>query len=163
VNHPSHAKRRPPILAAAAATAVAVAAGLGFAGTGSAASSHITRIRVVERVVSSRFVDLGPKGVSPGDRNEVVSDILTPDGRRIGRADLDCSLTGVGPHMGGTCSGGMTLPGGQLSANGAFGPSGSSRLQAITGGTGRFIGARGQFLVSDGTDARTPIVIELLH
>jgi hypothetical protein len=51
---------------------------------------------------------------------------------------------------------------GQLTGQWAFGASGWSSTQAITGGTGKYEGARGQFVLADGKNGLESVVVELL-
>ncbi|MGN6379777.1 MAG: hypothetical protein ACTHNU_12550 [Gaiellales bacterium] len=151
---------------ATAVALIAAAATVMSSGTGAASPAparQVTRIHLVERVASEHLADQGPKGLSAGDRLLIVSDVLTPAGRRIGRLDFVCTITGEGKLAGGSCQGALTLPGGQIHGSEAFGASGLNRFQAITGGTGKYIGAKGQFVVGDGTDAHTPFVVELVR
>jgi hypothetical protein len=146
--------------------AVLVVAG-GAAGAVLASSSTSTprpllRIHLIEREAGGRFVDTGKKGLSVGDQQIGRSDILDLRGKLVGRMDGVCTVTGVGKQLGGVCHGVVTLRGGQIAGEFAWGRSGSSRLQAIVGGTGRYAGARGQFVVdTSGSDAHEPFTIEL--
>lgn len=76
--------------------------------------------------------------------------------------ELVCTITGVGRALGGLCSGVLTLRDGQIAGQFAWGHSGSSHLQAVVGGTGRYAGARGQFVVdTNGTDEREDFTVVL--
>jgi hypothetical protein len=120
------------------------------------------RLNLVERIASQHFVDLGKHGPSVGDHNVTRSDVLDPSGARVGRADIDCTLTGVGRNMGGLCHGVVTLRDGQIVSEFAFGPSGGTRVAAVVGGTGAYAGARGVSIVDvHGTDEHEPFTIEL--
>jgi hypothetical protein len=124
----------------------------------------VGRLHLVERVSTSQFVDLGKRGLSIGDHDVTRSDILDSSGRLVGRSDGDCVITGVGAKLGGLCHGVLTLAGGQLVGEFAFGKSGSNRSQAIIGGTGKYAGAHGQAIVdTSGTDAHEPFVIQLIR
>jgi hypothetical protein len=118
----------------------------------------------VERLADEHFTDLGRHGVSVGDHNVIRSDVLNPHGKLVGRLDADCTITGIGSKIGGLCHGAMTLPGGQLVVEFAWGRSGSTTLQAILGGTGKYEGARGQAIVDiHGSDSHETFVVELLR
>jgi hypothetical protein len=155
-------KRR--IALGVAAALVVAAAGEG-AVVASTPRSHVAqRIHLVEREAGGKFVDTGKKGLSVGDQQVGRSDILDPQGRVVGRMDGVCTITGIGRNLGGMCTGVVTLHGGQIAGEFAWGRSGSSRLQAIVGGTGRYAGARGQFVVDvNGTDRHEDFWIELEH
>jgi hypothetical protein len=92
----------------------------------------------------------------------ITSDILDTSGTVIGRAGFDCTATGTGRLLGGVCQGAVTLPGGQLTGQFGFGASGESEEQAITGGSGKYEGARGQFILREGSDSEELVTVELL-
>jgi hypothetical protein len=82
----------------------------------------------------------------------------------LGRGlSFDCTLTGVGKASGGAYDGALTLPHGQLAGESAFGRSGEAHRQAITGGMGRYRGARGKFVVGKDSGPGTHVVVELLR
>lgn len=155
--------RKKTILLVAAGALATAAVGEGAVIASTPGSPRVVqRIRLVEREAGGRFVDEGRKGLSVGDRQIVRSDVLDPRGGLVGRFDAVCTVTGVGTALGGVCQGVLTLKGGQLAGSFAWGRSGSSRLQAIVGGTGRYAGARGQFVVdTSGTERREPFTVEL--
>jgi hypothetical protein len=134
--------------------------------SGAPAPHHVVRhIHLSERELNTEIVDLGAPGHSIGDRIEITSEISDAHGTVIGRADFDCAVTALGKRAGGICSGVVSLPGGQLT--GTFfepiaGPPPEPNLQAITGGTGEFEGAHGQFIVGRETTRFTPFVVELV-
>jgi hypothetical protein len=146
-------------LPALAAATLLVASG---GSSASAAPEHSVRLSLVEHQVGERFLDTGKRGVSPGDRNIVRSRILDTSGRAVGRADIDCVVTGTGRQLGGLCDVVITLPDGQLVGEFAFDRSGSSHYQAITGGTRRYAGMRGQAIIdTGGSDTHEPFTVEL--
>jgi hypothetical protein len=117
-------------------------------------------MHLVERQVGEHFIDTGRRGLSAGDRNIVNSQILNTHGAVVGRADIDCVITGTKRRMGGSCTGVLTLPGGQVVGQMAFDRSGSNPVQAITGGTGRYEHMTGQALVdTSGTDSHEPLTV----
>jgi hypothetical protein len=132
-------------------------------GSVAAETTRATRIHLVEIQRGSTQLDLGRKGFSSGDRQTITSDLEDARGHAVGRLDDDCAITAVGKRAGATCNFVITLSGGELSGQffQSFGPGGDSgKLQAITGGTGRYEGARGQ--IRAGREGRrTPFVIEL--
>ena len=102
-----------------------------------------------------------------GDRGTITSDMLDRHGKVVGRADADCGLTAVGRRMGGLCTIVVTLPRrpDHREFLESFGPGAGEEgvvRQAITGGTGRYEGARGQFIVGTESTAATPVTIELV-
>ena len=75
-------------------------------------------------------------------------------------------VTDVGRRFGGACQGVLTLPAGQIAGESAFSRASDAAprvRQAITGGTGAFRGARGQFVVEQVASGPTPFVVELLR
>jgi hypothetical protein len=145
-----------PIAAAAAALA-----GSGGA-IASASTEQAVHLNLVERQVGVHFVDVGKRGLSAGDHNVVRSQILDTSGRVIGRMDIDCVVTGVGKQLGGLCHGVMTLPDGQIVGEFAFDRSGSSRYEALLGGTRRYAGMRGEAVVdTSGSDEHEAFTVEL--
>ena len=114
--------------------------------------------------MSEHVVDIGKHGLSAGDHNIIRSQILDRHGKVVGRADFDCVATEIGAILGGLCHGVITLAGGQLTDEFAWDRSGSSRYQAITGGTQQYEGARGQAIVdTSGSDSRELFVVELMR
>jgi hypothetical protein len=158
----SHIAARRLAPAAVIAAVATLALGASSLAAAPAQQRVAKRIDLVERIASQHFVDLGKHGPSMGDHNVTRSDVLDPAGARVGRADIDCTLTGVGPNMGGLCHGVVTLRDGQIVSEFAFGPSGATRVAAIVGGTGAYAGARGVSIVDvHGTDQHEPFTIEL--
>ena len=149
-------------LASPAALAAAGALAVGAVSAAPASAAHPRRLHLVEVQRSSTQIDLGVPGFSPGDRQTIRSDLYTPSGRKAGRLDDDCAITQAGKRPEAVCTFVMTLKGGQLA--GAFAQdlaaSDSGKHQAITGGTGRYAGARGE-LRAGKEGKRTPFVIVL--
>jgi hypothetical protein len=148
--------RLPAILGAAALLAASTGA------VASASTDHTIRLELVERQVGQHLVDTGKRGLSPGDRNVVRSQVLDTHGHVVGRMDIDCVITGVKRQLGGLCNVVITLKDGQIAGTGSFGRSGASRYGAITGGSRRYAGMRGQTIVdTTGTDAHEPFTVVL--
>jgi hypothetical protein len=153
-----------------AATAACLVLGIGLAYSAAsfgdspsgAKSRPVTRMHLFERELQVRNIDQGEHGISQGDEIVITSRMMDRAGKRVGRADFVCTVTGSGPNKGGLCQGALTLAHGQLTGQFAFGASGESRTQAITGGTGRYKGARGQFVLSEGKAGLESVVVELL-
>lgn len=154
---------RKKLVVAAGALLAAAVVGEGAVMASTPRSHRVTqRIQLVERVAGGRFVDTGKKGLSVGDQDIGRSDVLDRKGNVVGRMDGICTITGTGKHLGGVCTGVLTLKDGQLAGEFAWGRSGSSHQQAIVGGTGRYAGARGQFIVdTNGTDEHENFTVEL--
>lgn len=154
------------------ALGLAAVAAIGISGTSlGAASSHpqkaVKRIHLVEREGKVTFVDRAPKGPSAGDERLVWSTISTPAGKRVGQAEFVCTITAFGKSAyAGACHGGLILPGGQLNGEFVFTQDTDAApavRQAITGGTGIYRGARGQFVVQQVESGPTPVVVELVN
>jgi hypothetical protein len=150
------------VLSVAVAAAATLALGASSLAAATAGPRMTQLLALVERIEHQQFVDTGKRGPSPGDHNVVRSDVLDHAGKRVGRLDLDCVITGVGRNMGGLCHGVLTLKEGQLVSEFAFGRSGATRVAAIVGGTGAYAGARGVSIVdTHGSDSHEPFTVEL--
>jgi hypothetical protein len=149
------------------AAAVAVAAVIGYTGTshGATSTGGVKRIHLVEREAHVSYIDNGKPGPSAGDERLVASVILTPGGRRIGQATFICTIADfAGSTYSGACHGGLVLPKGEIVGDFVFTQAtdaAASIKQAITGGTGAYRGAGGQFVVQQVDSGPTPFVIEL--
>jgi hypothetical protein len=159
MHHPARHLRA--VIAVGAAGALAAGTAIATA----AAPAHPAprrQIHLVEVQRNSTQLDLGAKGFSPGDRQTIASDLFTASGGRAGRLNDDCAITQTGSRPEAICTFVITLRDGQLS--GAFAQSlaapDAGKRQAITGGTGRFAGARGELRVGR-EGKRTPFVIML--
>src|SRR5262245_12641805 len=150
------------VLSAAVAAVATLALGVSSLAAATNGPRMTQRLALVERIAHQQFVDTGKRGPSAGDHNVVRSDVLDHAGKRVGRMDLDCILTGTGRKMGGLCHGVLTLKEGQLVSEFAFGRSGATRVAAIIGGTGAYAGARGVSIVdTHGSDSDEPFTVEL--
>ena len=145
--------------------AVVLALGIGLLGAvGSASPDNnadnrsdkgSSTLTVLTKTREIKVVDLGPQGPSHGDMRVVNAPLYNESGKqRIGRLDLFCVTTDPADepsekaHMA-ECTYTYTLPGGEISVQGvsAF-PKLSERpprgVDAITGGTGKYAGLRGE-------------------
>jgi hypothetical protein len=114
-------------------------------------STLTTLIKSREREV----VDLGPRGPTHGDLRLTNAPLYNESGKkRIGRLDLFCAITDPADESAekahiAECTATLTLPGGEISAQGVqaypklaeLTPGG---VDAITGGTGKYAGVRGE-------------------
>jgi hypothetical protein len=99
------------------------------------------QIKVVERPVGETTVDLGAKGDSVGDLLVFANGIFDAANKtQIGRDQGYCVRTIVGKSW--ECFWTLTLKAGQITVEGPFLDEGDS-LFAVTGGTGKYAGARG--------------------
>ena len=99
------------------------------------------QIKVVERPVGETTVDLGTKGDSVGDLLVFANNVFDAQNKtQVGSDQGYCVRTVVGKSW--ECFWTLTLKAGQITVEGPFFDSGDS-LMAITGGTGKYAGARG--------------------
>ena len=95
---------------------------------------------------SSRFtfVDVAPKGDSPGDYDVFKDPVLTSGGLRIGTIDAQCIAA-----YSDQCSGSIRIPGrGQITFAGITPLGVDPDHYAVTGGTGQFVGVGGVLEIS---------------
>jgi hypothetical protein len=111
-------------------------------------------LRVVATDVQEEFVDVGAPGPSMGD-TLVFSEVLRVRGREAGMSGGVCTVTeAVPPYTTLTlhCVATLSLRGGQITLQGLIEVETmedfSSNVVAITGGTGRYIGASGEARVT---------------
>ena len=99
------------------------------------------QIKVVERPVGETTVDLGAKGDSVGDLLVFANGVFDSANKtQIGTDQGYCVRTIVGKSW--ECFWTLTLKAGQITVEGPFMDEGDS-LFAVTGGTGKYAGARG--------------------
>jgi allene oxide cyclase len=99
------------------------------------------QIKVVERPVGETTVDLGAKGDSVGDLLVFANGIFDSANKaQIGSDQGFCVRTIVGKSW--ECMWTLTLKTGQITVEGPFMDEGDS-LFAVTGGTGKYAGAKG--------------------
>lgn len=98
-------------------------------------------LKLVERAATDAVTDVGPQGDSAGDlltfANEVYDQANT---KKVGADNGWCIRTVVGKTW--ECFWTLSLADGQITVEGPFLDAGDSVL-AITGGTGAYVGARG--------------------
>ena len=99
------------------------------------------QIKVVERPVGETTVDLTAKGDSVGDMLVFANEIFDAANKvKLGSDQGYCIRTIVGKSW--ECFWTMTLKAGQITIEGPFFDAGDS-LFAVTGGTGKYAGAKG--------------------
>jgi allene oxide cyclase len=99
------------------------------------------QIKVVERPVGETTVDLGAKGDSIGDLLVFANGIFDSANKtQIGSDQGFCVRTIVGKSW--ECMWTLTLKAGRITVEGPFMDEGDS-LFAVTGGTGKYAGAKG--------------------
>ena len=130
--------RRTPLGAVAAATALALA--LTPAAAEAKGKGRTIVIEARSKLEHVQAVDNSPSGTSAGDVLVFTEQLFTPRGKRIGSDAASCVRLFDATSL---CTGLYVLPGGQLMVQLLQpGPTGTYD-QAITGGTGRYAGARG--------------------
>jgi len=99
------------------------------------------QLKVVERPVGETTIDLGAKGDSVGDLLVFANGVFDAANKtQIGSDQGSCVRTVVGKSW--ECFWTLTLKAGQITVEGPFMDEGDS-LFAITGGTGKYAGAKG--------------------
>ena len=133
------------LIGALAATALAIGGtSVAVATTQSSAApaQHANNVTVVEHAITDTTVDTGPAGDSLGDILAFGNPVYDAGNHvQVGNDQGSCVRTKVGASW--ECSWTTILPGGSLVVEGPFYDSADSVL-AITGGTGKWAGARGQ-------------------
>jgi hypothetical protein len=114
------------------------------------AAASGTTLHLTEKQTFQRYVDKGTKGESPGDIRTFGGTVYQA-GKRVGHDRIRCVV-------GATCDSQVWITGGSLIANGfiARGPSFTAK---ITGGTGKYAGARGTVSVVGGRTTRYTVRI----
>jgi hypothetical protein len=134
-------------IAFAAAALVAPVGGNAFA----ADTPHVTTLRYTLHFSPLTVIDVGAKGSSLGD--EIVSHdiVFSKSGKRLGYDSQTCVITNLHPPQLG-CSLVFALPGGTITGQ-YIGAPPPHKLVAITGGTGKYVGASGTIeVVESGRD-----------
>jgi hypothetical protein len=133
---------------ATAAAVVLATTGVTLADTPRAVADETIRLSTVVVPDRQHFLDLGEPDVSPGDM-EISLDDVQRRGRTIGVAAGQCTLIEFTPdRLVASCTATLLLSEGSLVLQGAndedpnVGPTGFE--WAVTGGTGRYTGARGE-------------------
>jgi allene oxide cyclase len=105
------------------------------------AAASGTTLHLTEKQTFQQYVDKGVKGESPGDIRTFGGTVYQ-SGKRVGHDRIRCVV-------GARCDSQVWIAGGSLIANGfiARGPSFTAK---ITGGTGKYAGARGTVSVVGG-------------
>ena len=100
-----------------------------------------TTLHLTEKQTFQQYVDNGAKGESPGDIRTFGGDVFQ-SGKRVGHDRIRCVV-------GATCNSQVWIGRSSLIANG-FVAKGPSFTAKITGGTGKYKGARGTVSVVSG-------------
>src|SRR5262245_37530465 len=106
-------------------------------------------------------IDTGVPGLSPGDVVVTKDGLLDPQGGDAGTTSQVCTLVSPAATLFTStfeCTGSFVLAGGTISVEGPFVPTADVSVEAVTGGTGEFVKARGQVTIAAEADT---IEIEL--
>ena len=150
----SHASRRYSVRLRRVIAPIAVAAVAALVGGNAFAAAdapHVTTLRYTLHFSPLTVIDVGAKGNSLGD--EIVSHdiIFSKSGKRVGYDAQTCIITNLHPPQLG-CSLVFALPGGTITGQ-YIGAPPPHKLVAITGGTGKYVGANGTIeVVESGHD-----------
>lgn len=110
--------------------------------SGSTALADSMKLALVERATTDAVTDLGAEGDSAGDLLTFANTIYDEaNANEIGSNNGWCIRTAVGKAW--ECFWTLNLKDGQITVAGPFLDAGDSVL-AITGGTGKYIGVRGE-------------------
>ena len=119
------------------------------------AKARSTTLTVLTKTRELKVLDLGPQGASHGDIRALNAPLYNESGKqKVGRVDLFCVVTDPADkpnekvHMA-ECTVTYTLPGGEISVQGVNAypklPEHPAKgVDAITGGTGKYAGVRGE-------------------
>lgn len=103
------------------------------------------KLVLVERAVGETPIDMPPKGDSVGDAVVIANPVFDADDRtQVGRDQGYCVRTIVGKQY--ECFWTLILSSGQITVEGPVSDSGDSTL-AVTGGTGKYLGAKGSLRI----------------
>jgi hypothetical protein len=124
-----------------AIAAIAVAAFIGGNAFAANDTPHVTTLHYTLHFSPFTVIDVGAKGTSLGD--EIVSHdvVFSIAGRRVGYDAQSCVFTSLNPPQL-ACSLVFAIPGGTIAGQ-YIGAPPPHKLVAITGGTGKYVGANG--------------------
>lgn len=142
---------------AAAGAGVAALAGGGLAGAQEA--PQVLSLTSVDQHCAT--ADNGRRGESLADLDACRGLLRDAQGDRAGRAHWTCVYLGS-TRAGSDCSSVVTLRGGTLQAAGVLSHTTPRSEWAVTGGTGRYAGARGTVALRQASPTRTRATITLL-
>jgi hypothetical protein len=143
-----------------------------FAGFASAATTTTLTFQEPEKGSTFTYVDVAPvapkkhgfpTAISPGDQF-ISTNQLTENGKTIGKLRARCTATAAVGKISNTafaqahfiCEGVFTLPGGTLFADASVLKSGTEGV--VSGGTGKYAGARGTVVSKEGKGGSTTTV-----
>lgn len=116
---------------------------VGFLAVGQAIAAE--SITLVERAVSDKVVNVGAKGDAPGNLLVFANPVYDEKNRTQVGSDQGYCIRVI-PGRSWECFWTLILKGGQITTEGPFYDKGDSVL-TITGGTGKYAGAKGKLLL----------------
>ena len=148
-------------LTAVGLSLIATLAVAGWA-SGSSDISAPQTLHLVSVIKQGTILDLGPSGPSLGDE-QVASGALLHSGQQVGRFSFVCTWTGIHPtYANEHCDGGGKVTDGQITFDGLTRTDHERHVWAVTGGTGTYRNARGEVRITDLSDTRSRVVVELI-
>ena len=120
-------------------------------------------LRLIAKSDQSQEIDNAPAGPSVGD-GYAFHDRVFRRHREVGALDGSCVVTYLVDESTGTshCVVTLSLPRGTMTTQGVLGFSDDSFTTAITGGTGKYVGAEGQAHVRFVSETRAKIRVMLV-
>jgi hypothetical protein len=160
--------RRGRWAAGAVAIALATSAGAALATTDGGVKHEATRLHFLVKE-SFNVIERAPKGPSNGDVLYITGDLLDPKTQKVvGYEAGKCLVVDAANQARAVCDIVFTprattaLSGAEkVTAQGIFDDVPSPDTVAITGGTGRYVGARGQIRAKEAPGGLLDVVIEL--
>jgi hypothetical protein len=153
--------KRAAVAAIVTLGALVLSSGTAAADGGGKGKHREDTLKLVATTIQEEFVDLGEPGPTLGDMF-VFSEVLRERGREVGTSGGVCTITeAVPPYTVVTfhCVATLSLRRGQITLQGLIEVQGEDDpgpfTVAITGGTGRYIGAGGEARIRDVSDTRT--------
>jgi hypothetical protein len=131
------------------AAAVLAAATTAAVATDARTSGKTMTIQLVEKQTAFKYIDNPPKSgrnqpPSMGDQFAFKSDLQTKGGKHLGTLNVTCTVTTGGKSPVSTCTGIMSLAGGQIAAVALVPLSNAQQPDIpVVGGTGKYLGATG--------------------
>ena len=125
------------------------------------ADRHTIQLTEASATPKLTVVDVGAPGPSPGDQVVTTDRVLDRKGADAGTMSQVCTMVTPAASLFTStfdCTGSFVLADGTITAQGPFIPAAATSVNAVTGGTGEFVKARGQLTIATEADA---ITIEL--
>jgi hypothetical protein len=154
-------KRRNMVVAALSTGAIAAGAGVAMTADGATGTAASTDIALTAKATGGAGLDLGKKGVSPGDQFLEHGRLKNAAGQAAGRFQMVTQLvSGTASHGSEQSSFTLDLPAGEVEAIGGHGTTSRYKLPVV-GGTGDYAGAGGTLTVAPGTGGTERVTLTL--